>query len=99
MQKTGQHAPRGAVLEMNQELRKERKPYALPDQSGHVAFQMPSTDYWFWVFKYPELGASDPDIARKAWRKFLQSDEGKPYLINPHEGKQGAPFTRGVIVR
>lgn len=93
------YADRDAVLGLNQELRKDRRSHALPDQSGHAAFQMPAEDYWWWTVKYPELAASDPEIARNAWTKFLNSDEGKKYKINPHEGVKGAPFTRGVIIK
>lgn len=77
-----------AVNRLNEELRKERGTFALPDQSGHVAFQMDAASYWFWVWKIPELGASDPDVAKPAWRKFLNSEIGSRYKVNPREGKR-----------
>lgn len=88
---------RRALLERNQELRKHRQPFALPDHSGHVAFEMPSLDYWYWTWKYPELAASDPIVARKAWNRFLNTPEGEKYKINPTEGRR-APVDR-IIVR
>lgn len=91
------YASRKAVLGLNEELRKERRPFALPDHSGHVAFQMPTLDYYAWVMKYPELGASDPQIARNAWRKFLNSDDGAKYKINPLEGRRAR--ATGIIIR
>ena len=83
-------------MALNQELRKERRTHALPDASGHVAFQMSAMSYYFWTDRYPDLKASDPQIARNAWRKFLNSDEGQRFKINPHEGKR-APATRIVV--
>lgn len=82
------YTPRKTVLALNAELRKKRRTFALPDHSGHIAFQMAALDYWAWVHKYPELGASDPTVARKAWMKFLNSDEGAQYKVNPTEGKR-----------
>lgn len=70
---------------------------ALPDHSGHVAFVMGAVDYTWWTFKYPELGASDPQIARRAWLKFLNTDEGAKYKVNRTEGKRMP--TNGIIVR
>lgn len=92
-------ANRARCLAFNEELRKDRKPFALPDSSGHVAFQMPELDYWYWVYRNPDLGASDAVIAKKAWEKFLRTDEGRPYLINPNEGKKMPNAPRGIIVR
>lgn len=86
-----------AVLKLNEELRKDRRPYALPDQSGHVAFQMSTLEYFYWTLRIPDLGASDPQIARNAWIKFLNTDEGKRYKVNPTEGKRMP--TDGIIVR
>ncbi len=88
---------RELVLALNQELRKERRPFALPDHSGHVAFQIHSDDYWFWVTVYPELGASDPVVARKAWLWFLNTEKGAKYKVNPTEGKKMP--VNGIIIR
>lgn len=87
-----------AVLALNERLRKDaNNARALPDQSGHVAFQMSSADYFYWTLRYPDLAASDAQIARNAWRKFLASDDGRKYTVNPHEARK----TRrtGVIIR
>jgi len=89
--------PRALVLALNEELRKDRHPFALPDQSGHVAFQVPTLDYIAWTQKYPELGSSDPQIAKNAWRKFLNTEEGAQYKINSHEGKRAR--VTGVIIK
>lgn len=85
------------ILDLNAELRKTRCTRATPDESGHVAFSMPEADYWLWTQKYPDLAAPDSEIARRAWTKFLRSDEGRPYCINPTEGKRMP--TDGIIVR
>lgn len=87
-----------AVLALNQELRKDgNNARALPDQSGHVAFQMSAADYMYWTLRYPDLAASDSQIARQAWAKFLRSDDGRKYTINPNEARK----TRrtGVIIK
>lgn len=88
---------RKQVCELNEELRKTRRSMALPDESGHVAFQIDAASYWRWTLVYPELGASDPVIARRAWLKFLNTDEGRPYKVNPTEGRRMP--THGIIVR
>jgi hypothetical protein len=82
------YAPRKLVLAINEALRKDRRTFALPDHSGHVFFQCPVLDYYAWTKKYPELGASDPQIARRAWLKFLNTDEGAQYKINPYDGRK-----------
>ncbi len=91
------YASRKQVLALNAELRKERRPFALPDGSGHMAFQVPAHTYWILVAKYPELGASDPDIARRAWYKFLNTEEGAVYKVNTHEGRTAR--RTGIIVK
>lgn len=89
---------RRACLAYNEEARKERRTFAVPDNSGHVAFNCPEMDYWYHTtFTDPELGASDPVIARNAWRKFLRTEIGRKYLLNPTEGKR-MPAT-GIIIR
>jgi len=94
---------RERCLAFNEELRKDRQPFALPDHSGHVAFMMDELDYWYHVkFTDPELGASDPAVCKPAWRKFLRSEVGRKYLINPHEGKAtplDARVAHRIIVR
>lgn len=86
------------VLALNQELRKDsNNARALPDHSGHVAFQMSAADYWYWTTRFPDLGASDPQIVRQAWTKFLRGDDGRKYCINPHEAK--TQRRTGIIVR
>jgi hypothetical protein len=86
-----------AVLALNEELRKDRRPFALPDHSGHVAFQMSTLEYFYWTMRIPDLAASDAQIARNAWVKFLNTDAGRRYKVNPTEGKRMP--TDGVIVR
>jgi len=88
---------RREVLALNAELRKTRNSFALPDQSGHILFQVPTLDYIAWTNKYPELAASDPAVAKPAWRKFLNSDEGRQYKINPREGQRAR--ATGIIVK
>lgn len=78
-----------AVNRLNEELRKERNSFALPDHSGHVAFQMDAHAYWFWVWKIPDLGCSDAQISRRAWIKFLNTEAGARYKVNPREGRRG----------
>lgn len=77
-----------AVLNLNAELRKDRRPFALPDHSGHIAFQMSTLEYFYWTMRRPDLAAHDPQIARQAWMKFLNSDDGRRYKVNPTEGKR-----------
>ena len=79
-----------AVNALNEELRKDRFAFALPDNSGHVMWQMSAQEYWYWVWKNPDLGASDPQIAREAWRKFLNTELGQRYKVNPREGQRMA---------
>lgn len=88
---------RDLVCALNYELRKERRPFAMPDGSGHVAFQIDAKSYWFWVAIYPELGASDPIVARKAWLWFLNTDNGRRFKVNPTEGKRMP--VNGIIIR
>jgi hypothetical protein len=88
---------RREILEFNAELRKHRRAFGLPDSSGHVAFMVPTLDYIAWCEKIPELGAADPQIARLAWMKFLNSEEGSKYKINPSEGKKAR--RTGIIVK
>jgi hypothetical protein len=106
---------RRKVLALNAELRKLRPTGALPDHSGHAAFFIPEEDFWRLVKgevvkidhvaqkayvrrpQYPELLNADPVIARRELERLLR--EHPEYRINPHEGKRGAPFHRGVIVR
>lgn len=91
-------ARRRQMLERNAELRKDRhNARALPDHSGHIAFALPEADYWYWTFVYPDLACPDPIIARRAWEKFLNTDEGRGYKLNPHEGKR-IPVHR-ILVR
>lgn len=85
------------ALQFAEQQRKQRRTHALPDHSGRMAFVMPQMDFWWFTQKYPELAASDPQIARNAWKKFLNSEEGSKYKLNPKEGKR-APVDR-VIVR
>lgn len=86
-------------LEFNELARKQRRTWSTPDESGHVAFQMHELDYWYWTTqeRWRELAASDPEIARKAWIRFLNSPEGSKYKLNPTEGKR-SPVHR-IIVR
>ncbi len=86
-----------AALQFNEQQRKQRRTFATPDHSGHVAFNMPQMDFWWWTSVKPELAAADPDIAKRAWLKFLNSDEGAKYKVNPKEGKRAA--VDRVIVR
>lgn len=86
-----------AVLALNEELRKDRRPFALPDQSGHVAWQMSTLEYFYWTMRIPDLGAHDPQIARNAWIKFLNTEQGARYKVNRMEGRR-TPDTR-IIVR
>lgn len=83
-----EYADHKTVATINQELRKNRRTFALPDNSGHVMWQMDALSYYAWTAKYPELAAHDPQICRNAWIKFLNSDEGARYKINPYEGKR-----------
>lgn len=87
-----------AVLALNEQLRKDsNNPRALPDHSGHVAFQMSAADYMYWTLRYPDLAASDAQIARQAWAKFLRSDDGRKYTINPHEARKTR--STGIIIK
>ncbi len=89
---------RRAVLELNAELRKVRGTFAAPDQdSGHLAFLIPRLDYYFFTSKYPDLAASDPLIAGRAWCRFLNTDEGAKYKVNPTEGRTAR--RTGVIIK
>jgi len=76
------------VARINEELRKERSNMALPDHSGHVAFQMDAYAYWYWTTKIPDLGCSDAQISRRAWLKFLNTEAGARYKVNPTEGRK-----------
>lgn len=90
-------AKRKQLLAFNQELRKEAAPMALPDNSGYLQFFMPELDYYFWIHKNPDLRAPDSEIRKRAWTKFLRSDDGRKYTVNPNEGRQ-LP-NHGIIVR
>lgn len=89
---------RRRILEFNERMRRERSTNALPDQSGRVQFSMHETDYWAAVMKNPDLRLGDGKQRLKAWQKFLNSEEGSKYKINPREGKRVAT-PKGIIVR
>jgi hypothetical protein len=91
-------AERDQILRHNQELRKERRTNALPDHSGRVQFSMHETDYWAAVLKNPDLVRGDGQQRLKAWQKFLNSEEGAKFKVNPHEGKR-TPTHKGIILR
>lgn len=91
-------AERKRILEFNERKRRERSTDALPDQSGRVQFSMHETDYWAAVYRFPELRLGDGEQRMKAWRKFLNSEEGAKFKINPREGKRSVT-PRGIIVR
>jgi hypothetical protein len=94
----GRMPSREATLELAAELRKDRRTNALPDDSGHLGFIMPEADFYFWVWRYPELASHDAETNKRAWLKFLASDEGRKYCVNPRDFRP-APLRRGVIVR
>jgi hypothetical protein len=87
-----------AALAFNEEARKAQTPGALPDDSGHVAFNMPELDYYYWIWRKPELRNGDAESIRKAWREFLNSPDGERYKLNKREGKK-APRLRGIVVK
>jgi hypothetical protein len=89
---------RRRILEFNERKRRERSTNALPDQSGRVQWSMHSTDYWASVLRYPELRLGDGQQRHKAWQKFLNTEEGAKFKINPHEGKRVAT-PKGIIIR
>lgn len=91
-------AARQRILAFNERMRRERKTNALPDQSGRVQFSMPELDYWAAVLKHPELRLGDGQQRHRAWQKFLNSEEGSKYKINPYEGKR-SPTHKGIIIR
>jgi hypothetical protein len=91
-------ADRKRILEFNEAKRRERSTNALPDQSGRIQFSMHETDYWAAVYRFPELRLGDGEQRRKAWQKFLNSEEGAKFKINPREGKH-VKTPRGIIVR
>lgn len=98
-------ASREAVIGLNHELQKHRALGALPDHSGHVAFQIPEADYN--RLAYGELLRIDvaagkayvrkpqyPGLASSdrdvAKRELLRLLKDHPeYKINPNEGKKG----------
>lgn len=86
------------ILNLNAELRKRRGTNALPDQSGYVQFSMHELDYWAAVMRNPDLRLGDGEQRRRAWARFLNSEEGAKFKINPHEGKK-TPTHHGIIVR
>jgi hypothetical protein len=59
---------------------------------------MPEIDYWRWILKYPELRLGDSDQRKRAWQRFLRTEEGRPYVINAYEGRK-SPTHHGVLVR
>jgi hypothetical protein len=90
-------AERAKLLAFNEQLRKEQKPFALPGGDGYLQFFMPELDYYYWIWRNPDLRAGDPEIRKKAWSKFLRSDDGRKYTVNPNEGRK-LPNS-GIIVR
>jgi hypothetical protein len=58
---------------------------------------MSTVEYFYWTMRNPDLRASDPQIARQAWMKFLNSDDGQKYKINPREGRRMP--SDGIIIR
>jgi hypothetical protein len=45
----------------------------------HFALDIPEFDYAMLVKRQPELSCGDPDTEHKAWQRFLNSSESKPY--------------------
>ena len=58
---------------------------------------MSTLEYFYWTMRRPDLAASDPQIARNAWIKFLNSDDGRKFKVNPTEGKRMP--TDGIIIK
>jgi hypothetical protein len=91
-------AERRRILELNRRARNERRTNALPDQSGRVQWSMHETDYWAAVKANPDLVKGDGQQRLKAWQKFLNSEHGAKFKLNPYEGKR-SPTHKGIIVR
>jgi hypothetical protein len=63
-----------------------------------VAFQIPELDFWYHTkFGGYNLLCSDPIEAKKELHRLLTNHP--EYRVNKNEGKRGAPFKRGVVVR
>lgn len=94
---------RRAALSFTQTLRdKFNWSGALPDDSGHVAYQIPEMDFWFHCRRPgdPEghgydLMCPDSDIARKEFLRLIK--DHPEYKVNRHEGRRRA--VDRIIVR
>lgn len=85
-----------SVLELAAELRKERRTNAVPDDSGHVGFIMSEAQFYYWLWRYPELASHDAETNKRAWKRFLASDEGRPFCVNPRDFRRAPHLTRVV---
>jgi hypothetical protein len=87
---------RRAVLELNQELRKDRFG-GLPEDLGYVALNIPVDDMRVIQLRYPDTASLDPQIQHRAWLKFIASPESAPYKVRRNDGKR-TPAPR-ILVR
>jgi len=54
-------------------------PMADREGIGRWALSVPMEDWLGLRRKYPDLQSKDPATRSKAWERFIQSDESKPY--------------------
>lgn len=71
---------RDIILQRNQNLR--NNPGVLQDLSfGRLAMTIPEEDYYDLKAKYPALSHPDPKERTKAWKRFMNTSEAKPFLV------------------
>ncbi len=69
-----------AVLDENQRRRLEPDSVRRPDW-GVLALRIPEAHYHVLRSRYPELSCWDHQIRSRAWDKFMQSPESRPYRV------------------
>jgi hypothetical protein len=68
-----------AVLAENERWRNEGVIKNRPDI--HFELSLPEFTYYMMVRNNPDLESEDHDIKSRAWKRFIASDESKPYRV------------------
>jgi len=90
-------ARREQILELNKRAQAERRVHRTPGNDGYLQFRMEEREYYFFIWKYPELRLGDAEQRNRAWKKFLNTEEGRPYRVNPYEGRR-SPTHKGILL-
>lgn len=69
------------ILRTLEQFRREGIKPGDRDGLGRWVLSIPHEDFEKLCMKYPELASRDPSIKSAAYKRFLRSDESKPYRM------------------